>query len=204
MRFSKTATAIALLLLSYAPANSATVTKLVTFSAINIIDLLGVGNVPPADPVTGSFTITLDPTLDVTNSTTITLNSLNLALGSQLSFNYHQAIDALEVGGANFGAGSLGGYNPSRDDFWLYITGFLSGTPAFYELVYSQTAFSPMSLFGNLPGAANGTITVVDPPSQVPLPAALPLFAAGLGGFTLLARRAKRKREGLIAAPAAA
>lgn len=72
---------VLLLTLAMAPlASAATVTDLVTFSAS------GFSAGAPVDPVVGSFTITFDPAVSVTDASTITLNSLNIALGSTLVF----------------------------------------------------------------------------------------------------------------------
>jgi len=48
-------------------------------------------------------------------------------------------------------------------------------------------------------GSFEGTITAGDPPSATPLPAALPLFATGLGALGLLGWRRKRKNAAAIA-----
>jgi hypothetical protein len=63
------------------PAEAATVTDLVTFSATGFTADPNPGSVP-ATTVSGSFTITFDPTKTYLDSTSgITLNSLNISLG---------------------------------------------------------------------------------------------------------------------------
>jgi len=47
-------------------------------------------------------------------------------------------------------------------------------------------------MFGSFPSLERVTFTLQSSPSAVPLPAALPLFASGLGGLAWLARRRKR------------
>ena len=90
--------------------------------------------------MTGSFTILFDPTLTYTNSTTaITLNSLNITLGSALSFDYsptgngNGSADELVVGGVEEGA-----ISPSANDLYLHIDTF-TGSLVFEQLGYSQT-----------------------------------------------------------------
>ena len=70
--------------------------------------------------------------------------------------------------------------------------GYLSSSPFFCGAVYC--------LIGNsLPAVALTDLTIT-PASETPLPAALPLFASGLGAMGLLARRRKRKAAAAIAA----
>ena len=67
------------------PANAATITETINFTAS------GFGAGAPVDPVMGSFTITLDPTVDTPFSvppvgTTITLNNVNITPGANAPF----------------------------------------------------------------------------------------------------------------------
>src|SRR5689334_11633264 len=95
---------------SIGSANAATVTDYVTFTASNFSVFNGSSPVP-TDPVMGSFTITFDPTQTYNDSTQgITLNSLNINLGSALSFVYSPTgpfPDLLIVGGVSAGADGL-------------------------------------------------------------------------------------------------
>jgi hypothetical protein len=118
-------------ILTLSPASAATVSDLVTFSATDFQTI----NAPaPVDPVTGSFTLSFDPTLDYTDSTTgISLTSLNIALGSTLSFTYNHTSDFLQVGGLFDGAGTIQ-IAPSTDDFFLQIFGLGAGAPTFNQL----------------------------------------------------------------------
>ena len=94
-------------------ANSDVVTYNIGFTA----DTFQVGSGPdpaPVDPVTGSFTVSLDPTVQVTNSTNnITLHDLNIALGSSISYSYDPTLEGgfLSVGGIFSGAGVIQ-FNP--------------------------------------------------------------------------------------------
>ena len=173
-------------------AQAATVTKVVTFTANTFNDRFLNTGVAPVDPVEGSFTITLDDAVTVTDQTAgIVLGSLNITLGSPLAFNYDHLIDRLEVGGLATGANAVT-FSPAQDDFWFFVDGFLSATPAFVQVGYAQS-----SAGNNIYFTLNQTGTVdvrdpVSPPAPVPLPAAFPLLLAGLAGLTGLRWRARR------------
>src|SRR5271168_1696950 len=107
-------------------ANAALVNDLVTFSASGFTSAFG--QPVPTDPVTGSFTITFDPTQTYIDQTIgITLKSLNISLGSALAFDYsptgntHGAADELVVGGLQEGADSVLLSPTVFDDFDLHI-----------------------------------------------------------------------------------
>jgi hypothetical protein len=170
-----------------------TVSDFVTFSANTFT---ASGGTVPTDPVNGSFTITFDPTLTYADSTSgITLNSLNIALGSALSFDYSptsQTVDGttyaageLVVGGIANGAGIVQ-YSPATDDFWLFINTFAT-TPAFNQVGYAQVAAGNNLFYTTGP---TGTVSVE--PAPVPLPAAAWLLLSALGGIGLAG---KRKRQ---------
>jgi hypothetical protein len=74
------------LALSVASAKAATITETINFTAS--------GFQPPGapvDPVMGSFTITLDPTVDTSFATTITFNNVNITLGASAPFFFYVA-----------------------------------------------------------------------------------------------------------------
>jgi len=83
-------------------ANAAFVTYDVSFTADTF--QVGSGIDPaPVDPVIGSFTITLDPSVAVANETAgITLNTLNIALGSALSYSFDPAAGVFPFVGTAF------------------------------------------------------------------------------------------------------
>jgi hypothetical protein len=144
-------------------ANAALVHDLVTFSASDLT--VGVGTDPaPKDPVTGSFTISFDTANTYTDQTAgITLNSLNIALGSALSFSYNAPgsglpLGTLVVGGISDGAQQVQ-FAPSTDDFWLFITNYATA-PTFLQLGYSQTAVSSANLFFTPDPGGTGSVTV--------------------------------------------
>jgi hypothetical protein len=196
----------AIMLISALPASAATVTDNVAFNVAGFSTFPSGG--APTDPVTGSFTITFDPTQSYTSGTTagITLNSLNITAGSAISFCYSASAytcdgvafsaDELVVGGI-FDGTPLVQFNPSTNDFVLQISNFTS-SPVFTEMVYAQTAEGNFDNF-TTPGVSTGTVTVTGV-SATPIPAALPLFAAGLGVMGFLTKRRKRKSGAAIAA----
>jgi hypothetical protein len=189
----------AIMLMPAAPASAATVTDDVTFSAGGFLTSPSGG--VPTDPVTGSFTITFDPT-QVYNDTTagITLNSLNITAGSAISFCY--SANAYSCDGVPFSAAELvvGGifdgtalarYVPATNDYVLQISNFTS-LPVFTEMVYAQTSEGDFDNFTEL-GVSTGSIAVTRVVSATPIPAAFPLFATGLGVMSFLTKRRKRK-----------
>ncbi|MCC6492095.1 MAG: hypothetical protein IT424_03635 [Pirellulales bacterium] len=187
-----------LLLLSLAlatPCASASpVTLNVQFTAASMQVFVGAGPAP-VDPVTGEFVITYDPAIAVTDNTSdISLVSLNIALGSALSFSYDPAGSAfapagrLRVGGV-FGADSLGTgadrvqYAPATNDFWLYINDFAT-SPTFEQLGYSQTA-SGNQLFGTVNSTGATVVKVVPEPASLFLAG---LMLSGAGAFARMRR----------------
>jgi hypothetical protein len=179
-RLALTAFSIATASLLSGLAHAALVTDKVTFSANTLQS--GFGDKVPVDPVTGSFTITFDPTQTYTDATSgIALNTLNITLGSPLSFSFdpNKAAGSLPagtliVGGSGDGAGMVQ-YSPPTNDFWLFITGFAKA-PAFDQLGYSQAVALDQSLFFTLNQTGSVTVTpvVAPPPPPRPVPRSQP------------------------------
>lgn len=162
------------LVAGYAPAQAATITRTVDFTAT--------GFAPPGapiNPVTGSFTITFDPTVNTLFDTThITKNSLNINSGG-LAFGYFAGSDVLFIGGQLLG---LFGVAPGTNDFLLAIAGFLNG-PQQQFFAYSQQG-QRYDYFAR-------SVEI----SSVPLPPSLLLMMSALGGLGLLAwHRSRRAR----------
>lgn len=145
--------------------SAATVTDSVSFSATGFTT--GVGSGPaPTDPVTGSFTITFDPTQTYTDTTAgITLNSLNIALGSQLGFYYSPTgpnANELFVGGTQDGVCCVQISPTLYNDFYLHITNF-STDPTFQQLGYTTP-----SGYWYTTGTAGSSTTVTPITTSVP------------------------------------
>ncbi|HEV8070243.1 MAG TPA: PEP-CTERM sorting domain-containing protein [Planctomycetaceae bacterium] len=176
----------AVTLLSVAsPAKASLMGYDVSFSASNF--QVGAGSNPaPVDPVTGEFKITLDPTLTYTNDTAdISLTSLNIVLGSALSFSYSPTAGTfpagtLRVGGLEDGSDSIL-FNPSTNDFWLQIANFAT-SPAFTQVGYTQTSVSSDNLFYTLNQTGSVTVT---PIVNTPEPTSICLLGLGFASFGL-------------------
>ena len=172
--------AVSSLMLAIPSANAATITYDVSFSATNFSPASA-----PVDPVKGSFTITFDPTQSFSDSTTgITLDSLNISLGSTLGFSYTPGSRILEVGGIQ---NNVGGVGTGTDDFALVIPGFPNGPfVGGIEFFYNQ-------------GGSDTFDALTTSFTTTPLPAALPLFATGLGALGLFGWHRKRKAQAVAA-----
>jgi hypothetical protein len=153
----------------------------------------------------GAFNITFDPTQVYNTDTTtgITLTSLNITAGSAISFCYSAAAytcdglswsaDELVVGGIASDTSRVQ-YSPATDDYVLQISNFTS-SPVFTEMVYAQLSAGNYQFYTT--PLSTGSITVT-PVTATPLPAALPLFATGVGALGLFGWRRKRKNAAAI------
>jgi hypothetical protein len=159
------------------------ITETINFTASDFSPEEGFG-AAPMDPVTGSFTITLDPTVDYTVGTTISLNSINITTAVQpVFFHYSAAFD----GGSLFVCssilapmcGTLGAVN----SFALGISDFQTA-PTFYYLDYAQASV-PTAVWR----AGNGYVSVPGPVVGTGIPG-LVICSGGLLAWWRRRRRA--------------
>jgi hypothetical protein len=201
------ATALAIFAMT-GSAQASSVTETYDFTLSNFVDIGG-GNVPaPYTTVTGSFTLTFDPTVTYTDqSAGLTVNSFSGGpIDSTLVFSTSSPGSPyfISIGGLDNGAGLIA---YGTNDFVLQLRfadgsnlgspelpvctdpGYsCGGNPAFYASGYSLASYQSAAWF---PTTASVSAT--------PLPATLPLFATGLGGLGLLGWRRKRKAAALAA-----
>jgi hypothetical protein len=183
-------------------ADAALVHDLVTFTASGFTSAFG--EPVPTDPVTGSFTITFDPTQTYVDQTVgITLDSLNISLGSTLAFDYsptansHGDADELVVGGLQAGADSVFLSPTVFDDFYLHIFTY-SSTPTFQQLGYTTSSATADSnyFFTDLPNSGAGSVTVTPITGTAPEPATWAMMLAGFASLGFLGYRRSVKARG--------
>ena len=128
--------------------------------------------------------------------------------------------DTINLTNPNYGSGNVGSLTGDVTKSWTTVAGTFTetltsfiinrGTPDAITLVLAGTLTGPGGInqdaFAILnanqvggPGfAVNWSLTDTSSLSGTPLPAALPLFATGLGALGLLARRRKRKAASVV------
>ena len=159
---------------------ASSITETVDFTASNFSTF--VGSTPaPEDPVKGSFTITFDPTMSVSGGTTISFNSINIALSAQPVFFNYAAGGELAVCSSS-SASPICGITEAENSFLLQINDFAT-SPTFTDFEYGQSGVNALWDINE------GSATVV------PIPGALPLFVSALGAMGLLGWRRKRKAQ---------
>lgn len=171
---------VGLLLGCLGSAEATPITKTVDFTASGFIPDFPFPSLidPPVNPVTGSFTLTFDPSvLTLGDTTHITTNSLNINVPGVV-FDYFPLFDTLVIGGLPLGAV---GIVPYSDDFMLVLAGFVHGS-GWNEFLYSQR------------GKTVFLATSVET-SPVPLPQTWFLLVSGLGVLALLAWRGRKRTE---------
>src|SRR5262249_20719987 len=129
-------------------ASAGTITETINFTASGFPSFTP-GFSVPVDPVIGSFTITLDPTI-TTIGTTITLNNINITLSAAAPFffSYIAPIDFPQEHGELFVCSSAQLFPPCA---------VVAGVNSF-DLIIGN--FVSPSTFGNIPSEKSPTITV--------------------------------------------
>jgi hypothetical protein len=156
-------------------ASAATITETINFNAS------GFPPGAPVDPVTGSFTITLDPTTSISHGTTITLDHINITPSANaLFFTFNTVSGGVLVCSSSLT--TICGVQGGHDSFALSISNFLS-TPTFVRLAYAQSS-TPLP-FQTL----TGSVSVI--PSPV-AGAGLPGLILACGVLLTLAGRRRR------------
>jgi PEP-CTERM motif len=177
------------------PAQAAIETFDISFNAAGFA--VASGPTTPVDPVSGSFKISFDPTLDYTDATGITDPSINITVDSAFVFTYSTTgpnAHELVVGGANAGAAVV---DFNTNDFYLHIINFTT-SPEFQQLGYTTSAGGyyyndPLGYGGTVIGSGSATVTPVT--SGVPEPSTWAMLLFGFGGLGFLGYR--KARQGL-------
>lgn len=144
--------------------------------------------------VTLAFTLTYDPTINVTDgvvnaySTSSSYASFQTAAPGYTNFaNYALLLGTKDRGLANTGIGNVNGVTPAIEDYYLVLKvdslGYVAATDPSNSLTISAA--------GQIRRATIASISV-DPPAAVPEPATWAMFIGGFGLIGTAMRRRKR------------
>jgi hypothetical protein len=201
MRKMKTVLLVALGLggmLTSSSAFATPITETLTFNLTGFIDVIG-NTAPPDTDITGSITVTYDPTLSYASDTTdIVVNYLTgVTIDSPLGFTYQNGY--LEFGGTQDGSNYVNSYtndlvvsfnvmNPA-DPFFPpcstpgYTCGNYTGSDLVDAAGYTIASSGDAWFYG-----AQSTVTT-GPPAPTPEPSSLILFGTGIGALAGAVRR---------------
>jgi hypothetical protein len=182
---------------SFAPAANAVSYSTSGFSLTGLGDTIGSGyDILTGTSVTGALT---DPSTIILNSIAFTAG-INATV-PQYYQNKYSIAETMTIGSGTPQQISIPfNLNISYSDTLTIVGG---ATFSFLDAgTLWQVVVNGLTLGPNPGGTMTGLLTaqVTDPPGAVPLPAALPLFASGLGGIGLLGWWRKRKGRAIATA----
>jgi hypothetical protein len=200
MRYKSLLLCTALLATMASGVHAATVTETYSFSLTGFSDVSGNGVTPPSNLVTGSFTVTFDPTQSYTDDTTdIHVNSLSgVTVDSTLGFSYSSSSQLFSFGGTYGGTGLVyAGTNDLVISYSLanlndptfvpcstpgYTCGNATGSSSVEASGYTTADTESFFFYG-----AQSTIT-----SAVPEPSTWAMMILGFFGVGFMAYRRKQ------------
>lgn len=178
--------AVGLALAVATSAQGATITR--TFDVL----ASGFGAGAPYDPVSGSFTVTWDPAVTVSDMTTGITGSLGMfplnTLTNPIAFSYSSSNGSMSIGGL---ANNVGGLAPSTNDFLVFFSG-AAATPSSGLVMYTASTITIARLASTVQITLGSETPAAGPPTDAPEPTSLALLAGALGAIGWSRRRAAR------------
>jgi hypothetical protein len=188
-------------------ASAAIVTETYSFSLGGFVDVEADPPVPsPVPTISGSFSVTFDPALDVFNDTTglvvHSFSGVGAPLDSPLGFSYSAATGEFALGGLEAAPNEL---NPGTNDFSILLNlanlskpqfftcsapgfgcGTVTGDPAFIVAAFTRSG-------ADFDESAWVAATAESEVAAVPEPSTWAMMLAGFAGLGWLARTRGRK-----------